>query len=93
MGKDINVHTRMATTLYNKYFLVAVTDLCPLDDHCVGRQVDSPGQCCCGDKDLNVLVSKEFLYKCAVHTVHACMMDGKAIGKEVLQLVVLRLDV
>ena len=83
----------MATIQYNKYFLVAVTDLCPLDDDCVGRQVDSPSQCCRGDKDLNVLVGKEFFYKCAVHAVHPCMMDGKAIGKEVLQLMVLRLDV
>ena len=73
--------------------MVANTDLCPLDDDGVRRQVDPPGQRCRGDKDLDVLVSKEFLYKCAVHAVHARMMDGKAVGKEVLQLVILKLGV
>ena len=61
----------------------------PLDDDCVGGKVNTPGQCCRGDENLNVLVIKEFLHEGAVHSGHAGIVDSKAIGQEVLQFTVL----
>lgn len=39
---------------------------------------------------LNVLVSKQILHQCPVHSRHPGMMNGKAVRKEVLQLQVLQ---
>ena len=55
----------------------------------MGRKVDSPRQGGSGHEHLNVFVSKEFFYKSSVDPVHASVVDGKPIGKEVLQLNVL----
>ena len=60
-----------------------------LDDDCVGRQVDPPGQSGSGHQHLDMLISKQFFHKSPVHPVHASMVDGKAIGKKILKLNVL----
>lgn len=39
---------------------------------------------------LNVLVSKQILHQCPVHSRHPSMVNGKAVRKEVLQLQVLQ---
>ncbi len=65
------------------------TYLSPLNDHGMSGQVDTPGQRCRGHKHLYVFVCKELLHKCPVYPGHASMMDGKPVGKEVLELNIL----
>ena len=58
----------------------ACTYLCPFDDDRVGGKVDTPGQSCRGDEDLDVLVVEEFFHKGTVHSTHTSIVDRKAIG-------------
>ena len=48
-------------------------------------KVDTPSQCCRGDEDLDVLVPKQFFDQGSLDTVHAGVVDGKAVRKQVLK--------
>ena len=61
------------------------------DDDSMRGQVDTPGERGGGDEALDVLVGKQVLDECAVHPVHARVVDGEPIGQNVLQLQVLHL--
>lgn len=38
---------------------------------------------------LNMFVSKKVFYECSINSSHACMMNSKAIGQQILQFQVL----
>eukprot|EP00123_Amoebidium_parasiticum_P015485 comp22998_c0_seq1/m.36625 comp22998_c0_seq1/g.36625 ORF comp22998_c0_seq1/g.36625 comp22998_c0_seq1/m.36625 type:complete len:337 (+) comp22998_c0_seq1:3951-4961(+) len=52
-------------------------------------KVDTPGKCGCGYENLDVLVSEQILDQSTVHSGHAGMVDGKAVGQKVLELRIL----
>ena len=54
-------------------------------------QVETPGECGGGDQALDMLFGKQVLDECAVHPVHARVVDGEPIGQNFLQLQVLHL--
>lgn len=60
-----------------------------LDDDCVRRQVDSPGQSGRGHQHLDVAIGEQVLHQRTVHAGHAGVVDGEAVGQQVLQLQVL----
>lgn len=69
-------------------FLWAV-HLSAFDDDGVSRQVDTPSQSSCGHQHLDVSISKQILHQSTINSAHASVMDGKAIGQQILQFEVL----
>lgn len=58
----------------------------PLDDDCVGRQIDTPGQCGRAAQHTQQALSKQPLGERAVRAQHTSMMDPDAMLHQFCQL-------
>src|SRR3984893_16307066 len=63
-------------------------DLRSLDYDTVGWKIDTPGQCRCTNKDLNVFTSEQIFYCRSIGTVHSGMMNCETIWQQILQVTV-----